>query len=200
VEFSENLRVHDRCVSPVLRYIRHYVAAGERDEAWFEEQYLFLVARLLAEERSRPRPAERLNQARPSTRMELERRVGWAIDYMLSNLQRDLALNDIAAAARLSMYHFAHVFQQAHGLTPMAYLRRARLERAVAILETRELTINEVAAKVGMSRLALWRGIRRLRGMTPSQVAAQGCDAGQFPGRALRRDERMLRRPRCPAD
>ena len=63
VEFSENLRVHDQRVSPVLRYIQHYVAAGERDEAWFEEQYLFLIARLLAEERSRPRLTDRLNQA-----------------------------------------------------------------------------------------------------------------------------------------
>jgi AraC-like DNA-binding protein len=176
VEFSENLRVHDHRITPVLRYIRHYVAAGERDEQWFEEQYLFLVARLLAEERARPRLAERLNQARPSTRHELERRVGWGIDYMLSNMHRNLELTDIAAAARLSMYHFAHVFRQAHGLTPMNYLRRARLERALALLEARELPVNEVAEKVGLTRIALWRGVRRLRGVSPRQV---GLDAGR---------------------
>ena len=171
VEFSENLRTHDHRVTPVLRYIRHYVAAGERDESWFEEQFVFLLARLLAEERARPRVAERLNQARPTTRHELERRVGWAVDYMLSNMHGDLALSDIAAAARLSMYHFAHVFQQAHGLTPMCYLRRARLERAIALLEAKELPVNEVAAQVGLSRLALWRGVRRLRGVAPRDLA-----------------------------
>jgi AraC family transcriptional regulator len=171
VEFSENLRVHDQRVSPVLRYIRHYVAAGERDEAWFEEQYLFLVARLLAEERARPRPAERLNQARPATRQELERRVGWAVDYMLANMHRELVLGDLAAAARLSLYHFAHVFQQAHGMTPMVYLRRARLERAIALLAKNTLPVNEVAAQVGLSRLALWRGVRQLRGIAPRDIA-----------------------------
>jgi AraC-like DNA-binding protein len=170
VEFSENLRIHDQRVSPVLRYIRHYAAAGERDEAWFEEQYLFLITRLLAEERARPRPAERLSQARPATRHELERRIGWAVDYMLANMNRELTLGDLAAAARLSMYHFAHVFQQAHGLTPMAYLRRARLERALALLTTKALPVNEVAAQVGMSRLALWRGVRRLRGVAPRDI------------------------------
>ena len=178
VEFSENLRVHDHRVSPVLRYICHYVRAGERDEAWFEEQYLFLVARLLAEERSRPRLAERLNQARPSTRQELERRVGWAVDYMLANMQRDLVLGDLAAAARLSMYHFAHVFQQAHGLTPMTYLRRARLERALALLESRECSVTEVAAKVGLSRLSLWRGVRQLRGVPPRDVSMAAARTG----------------------
>jgi AraC family transcriptional regulator len=157
-------------VTPVLRYIRHYVAAGERDEAWFEEQFVFLLARLLAEERARPRLAERLNQARPATRRELERRVGWAVDYMLSNMHANLTLTDIAAAARLSMYHFAHVFQQAYGLTPMCYLRRARLERAIALLEARELPVNEVAAQVGLSRLTLWRGVRRLRGVAPREL------------------------------
>jgi AraC family transcriptional regulator len=89
---------------------------------------------------------------------------------MLSNMHRNLELCDIAAAARLSMYHFAHVFQQAHGLTPMNYLRRARLERALALLEERELTVTDVAEKVGLSRLALWRGVRKLRGVSPREV------------------------------
>ena len=80
------------------------------------------------------------------------------------------------------MYHFAHVFQQAHGLTPMCYLRRARLERAIALLEAKELSVNEVAEQVGLSRLALWRGVRRLRGVAPRDLAglapaAQSADA-----------------------
>ncbi len=178
--------MHDHRVTPVLRYIRHYVEAGERDEAWFEEQYLFLVARLLAEERARPRLAERLNQARPSTRHELERRVGWGIDYMLSNMHRNLELCDIAAAARLSMYHFAHVFQQAHGLTPMSYLRRARLERALGLLAEREMSVNEVAEKVGLSRIALWRGVRKLRGVSPREVAIETHPRGMPDRRQMR--------------
>lgn len=174
VEFCENLRAHDRRVTPVLRYIRHYVAAGERDEAWFEEQFVFLIARLLADERATPRVSERLNSARPATRHELERRVGWAVDFMLANLHNELALADLAAAARLSTYHFAHVFQQAHRFTPMDFLRRARLERALQLLESTTLPIGEVAAQVGLTRLALWRGTHRLRGAGPRKLREQG--------------------------
>jgi AraC family transcriptional regulator len=89
---------------------------------------------------------------------------------MFGNLHNELALSDLAAAARLSIYHFAHVFQQAHGLSPMDFLRRARLERALQLLESTTLPINEVAAQVGLTRLALWRGAHRLRGAGPREL------------------------------
>ncbi len=102
---------------------------------------------------------------------------------MLANMHRDLVLSDIAAAARLSLYHFAHVFQQAHGVTPMGYLRRARLERALALLGSKELPVNEVAASVGLSRLALWRGVRQLRGVAPREVGLADYEPAAGPVR-----------------
>ena len=84
------------------------------------------------------------------------------------------------------MYHFAHVFQQAHGLTPMNYLRRARLERALGLLAEREMSVNEVAEKVGLSRLALWRGVRKLRGVSPREVAIETQRRGMPDRRQMR--------------
>ena len=56
----------------------------------------------------------------------------------------------------------------------MSYLRRARLERALPLLEAKDSLVTEVAAKVGLSRLALWRGVRRLRGVAPREVGPAG--------------------------
>jgi transcriptional regulator GlxA family with amidase domain len=143
--------------------------ARDHDFAWLDEQHHQRVVRSIAAWRARQEIAEQFNQVRPGTRRELARRIGWAVDYMLSDLSRELSLPELASAARLSPYHFLRVFKQAHSVTPVAYLRRQRLERAIALLDSTALPVGEVATRVGLSRLALWRGIRALRGTPPRE-------------------------------
>jgi hypothetical protein len=45
-EFMENLYPHDQCVTPVLRYIKAHLLNGLDDEAWYEEQLIFLLERM----------------------------------------------------------------------------------------------------------------------------------------------------------
>ena len=146
------------------------VPEGEGAAEWREALQQQQVMRLIEAWRERQRIAEQFDHARPGTRRELARRLGWAVDFMLSDLSRDLRLSDVAAAARLSPFHFVRVFQQAHGRTPMGYLRQQRLDQALQLLESTGLPVNEVAARVGLSRLALWRGVRRMRGVAPSEL------------------------------
>jgi transcriptional regulator GlxA family with amidase domain len=147
--------------------------AREHDGAWLDEQHRHCVVRAVAAWQARQPIAEQLDQVRAGTRRELARRIGWAVDYMLADLGRELNLTELASAARLSRYHFLRVFKQVHRVTPVAYLRRQRLERAIALLESTDLAVGEVAARVGLSRLALWRGMRRLRGVAPREGRCQ---------------------------
>ena len=81
-------------------------------------------------------------------------------------------IDDLRAAVRGCLeapYHFLRVFKQAHSVTPCAFLRRLRLERAMALLDSTTLPVGEIAARVGLSRLALWRGVRALRGTPPRE-------------------------------
>jgi AraC family transcriptional regulator len=146
------------------------VPAGVNDAEWSDEQSQQLIARLVEGWRARQRIAERLDQVRPATRRELARRIGWAVDYMHANLARELTLPELASAARLSPYHFLRVFKQAYGRTPTSYLRQYRLECALRLFESGSLPVSEVAARVGMSRTALWRGMRGLRGTAPRRI------------------------------
>lgn len=143
--------------------------AREHDFAWLDEQHHQRVVRSIAAWRARQYLAEQFDQTRPSTRRELARRIGWAVEYMLADLGRELKLTELASAARLSPYHFLRVFKQAHHVTPGVFLRRQRIERALALLETTSLPVGEVAARVGLSRVALWRGVRALRGVAPRE-------------------------------
>lgn len=91
---------------------------------------------------------------------------------MLEDLGRELTLAELASVACMSPYHFLRVFKQAHHMTPAAFLRRQRLDRAIALLETTTLPVGEVAARAGLSQPTLWRGVRALRGASPR--AARG--------------------------
>jgi AraC-like DNA-binding protein len=165
VEFDESLQHHDSRITPVLRFIQRQIAAGVRDENWLEEQCQFLLERLIIAQRQRESPlAAQLGDAPRPQRVELTRRLRWAVDFMHANLGEDISLEDIAAAARLSRFHFLRVFQAAHGRTPAVFLRELRTRRAMAMLGTTTLSVTGIADRVGMSRVALWRSLRAQHG------------------------------------
>lgn len=166
IEFDESLQHHDSRITPVLRFIQRQIAAGVRDENWLEEQCQFLLERLITSHRQRESLlAANLDEAPRPQRAELTRRLQWAIDFMHAHLADDITLEDIAAAARLSRFHFLRVFQAAHGQTPVAFLRELRARRAVAMLGSSTLGVTEIAEQVGMSRVALWRSLRARKGI-----------------------------------
>jgi AraC family transcriptional regulator len=160
-EFAETLRHHDASVSPVLRYIQREVAMGMRDEQWLEEQCQFLLTRLLRSQQRQPTPPRAdISELRPERRAELLRRLEWAEDFMHARLTESISLQDIAAAAHISRFHFLRVFQSVYGVTPVAFLRDLRVRRAIALLESTRHGVAEIAMSVGMSRVALWRALR----------------------------------------
>jgi AraC family transcriptional regulator len=176
IEFDESLQHHNPKITPVLRFIQRQVAAGVRDETWLEEQCQFLLERLITAHLQRESAlGAELDDARWPQRAELIRRLRWAIDYMHAHLAEHITLEDIAAAASLSRFHFLRVFQAAHGRTPFAFLRELRTRRALAILRSTRLGVAEIAAQVGMSRLALWRSLRAHSGV--GARAMRGLDA-----------------------
>jgi AraC family transcriptional regulator len=160
-EFAETLRHHDASVSPVLRYIQREVVNGMRDELWLEEQCQFLLTRLLRSQQRQPnQPLDNFSAMRPERRAELLRRLEGAEDFMHARLPESISLQDIAAAAHISRFHFLRVFQSVYGVTPVAFLRDLRVRRALALLESTRHGVAEIALSVGMSRVALWRALR----------------------------------------
>jgi AraC-like DNA-binding protein len=81
-----------------------------------------------------------------------------------------LELDDLAAAAGFSRYHFAREFRVAFGETPRAYLSRRRVERAKDLLAHANLTVTEVCMVVGFASLGSFsRRFRELVGCSPSE-------------------------------
>ncbi|HEY0100173.1 MAG TPA: helix-turn-helix domain-containing protein [Pyrinomonadaceae bacterium] len=98
----------------------------------------------------------------------VDRRIRRAVELMHANLAEELPLEDLAAAAYLSPFHFARLFKKLTGLPPHAYLAALRLERARMLLATTDLTITEVAARVGYANSSHFgKAFRQFNGLTP---------------------------------
>ena len=93
-----------------------------------------------------------------------------------------LELDDMAAAAGFSRYHFAREFRVAFGETPGAYLSRRRVERAKDLLRSANLTVTEICRLVGFSSLGSFSSrFSELVGMSPTAYRAQQVALGGPP-------------------
>lgn len=82
-------------------------------------------------------------------RLQVARR---AIDFMRANLQSDIGVPDICAAAYASRRTLQYCFEELFRTTPQAYLRALRLNEARRVLKSRPgLPITEVAGELGFS-------------------------------------------------
>jgi AraC family transcriptional regulator len=64
-----------------------------------------------------------------------QERVNRVLDYIGRHLEEDLSLTRLSAISCFSPFHFHRIFQAVTGETLNSYVRRARLERAVAIMK-----------------------------------------------------------------
>ncbi len=74
-----------------------------------------------------------------------------SLELIRARLSEDLSLDELAAEAKLSPFHFARMFRQSLGVPPRVYLTRLRLDKACKLLEQTDLPITQIALEVGYS-------------------------------------------------
>ncbi|NLD76487.1 MAG: helix-turn-helix domain-containing protein [Acidimicrobiales bacterium] len=104
----------------------------------------------------------RAQPARSSSLAELQR---WLPDH----LGDDLTVERLAERAAMSPRTFARAFRAETGMTPAAHVEELRVEAARRLLETSDLTVGEIARRVGLTRAeTLHRAFARRTGTTPA--------------------------------
>lgn len=92
-------------------------------------------------------------------------------DYINSRLHQDLKLDEIAAIAQISPYHFLRLFKQSTGTTPHQYILQCRLNQAKSLLKYSDLSIVEIATRTGFcDQSHLTRYFKRILGVTPKKL------------------------------
>ncbi|OHV78636.1 AraC family transcriptional regulator [Ensifer sp. LCM 4579] len=105
------------------------------------------------------------------------RHVKWAIDFMHANISEPISMDDIAAAAKVSLRTLQQGFRQFRMTTPMAYLLEIRLTAAHQDLMNGHgvQSIADVALKWGFTHLGRFAADYKKRfGVLPSQTLRTG--------------------------
>jgi len=96
------------------------------------------------------------------------------IDYIREHPTVSFSLDELAAVAGLSRHHFARVFRAVTGESPVRYVERTRIDYAMLLLASGNLSLSEVAVAVGFSDQSHFtRRFRAYAGLTPGQFRAR---------------------------
>ncbi|MBI5025288.1 MAG: helix-turn-helix transcriptional regulator [Nitrospirae bacterium] len=84
---------------------------------------------------------------RISSRIEIDR----VVEYLHSNLDKKITVEVMAKIAYMSPSHFARIFKQEIGTSPVDYLNQIRMEMAKKLLLAGDKSITEIALKCGFN-------------------------------------------------
>jgi len=91
-----------------------------------------------------------------------------SVHLVEARFDQQITLEDMAAAAGISKFHFAREFKARTGLSPVAFLRGYRVVRAMDELVSSTERISEVAAAAGYQNAAAFsRAFHKFTGSTP---------------------------------
>ena len=104
-----------------------------------------LAARMIALQTRRDEPPPKPGRGLPPWRL---RRV---VEYVEANLERSLALAELADVAGFSLSHFKVLFKQATGMPVHRFVLERRVERARTLLLKGEKSMTEIAMECGFA-------------------------------------------------
>jgi AraC family transcriptional regulator len=115
------------------------------------------------------RIAAALTVTRPSTRIELYRRLSLAREWIIANYSSPATLHDMAEIAMLNSQHFLRMFRDCYGITPHRFLIEVRLDTARQLLTNTKEPVSAIARQTGFESISSFSGLFRQRfGTTPS--------------------------------
>lgn len=90
-------------------------------------------------------------------------------DYVAAHLSEEISIEALAELVELSSSHFAHVFKETTGTTPLQFATRQRVTRAQQLIRETSRSLIEVGLEVGYSSPSHFAQVfRRVVGVTPT--------------------------------
>lgn len=143
------------------------------DELWAESQTGNPRGRLFAEAGLLAITATLCHLAQAPVKVAAGGLAAWQLRRTTAHLHdrvgETMTLKELAAIARLSVFHFCRAFKTSTGLTPHRYQTRLRVERAQALLADTSISVTDIAPLVGYETpQAFARMFRQAVGTSPT--------------------------------
>lgn len=139
-----------------------------------EEKLAALIGCIVRDERKLNASTQLIIAVKKSTRDEIVRRLLDSCDYIYSNYDRDISLDDLARVACLSRFHFLRLFRIAFQKTPHQFINDVRVQRSKELLTRTNFDVKTISSAVGFaSSSSFSRMFFRQTGTYPTQYRTQ---------------------------
>jgi AraC family transcriptional regulator len=103
--------------------------------------------------------------------------------YIETHLGNELSIEELAAHAEMSRFHFTRAFKKAMGQTPHRYVLERRISVARMMVQTTSRPVNEIATELGFANQSHFSAVfNQLTGVTPSMYRRRDAPAPRtFP-------------------
>lgn len=154
----------------VFNHLATELQNSHGDKLYEEEKLYDLLIHLLRQNHEVDTIAQRIPVLRNSTRQEILRRLLIATDYIHSYYHQDITLEDLAAVACLSKFHFLRLFKIAFQKTPHQFISEVKVQQAKAFLKRTGMEVSTIAKALGFDNTSSFsRMFHNQTGLYPSQ-------------------------------
>lgn len=133
-----------------------------------DEKLVFVLLNLIENHKAEVRRSKKIEAIKPSTKVELYKRLCTAKDLLHSVYMQNPDLNAISSASCLSVSQLVRQFKAAFQVTPHQYLIQVKLEKALELLQRTSLSVNEITWSCGFENTsAFCRAFKNRYGRSP---------------------------------
>lgn len=156
----------------ICRRLYKKLSLDEAHGQLYVESQLMKLAVLLLHRHSTASQAAKILPSSGLTRNQARR----VLDYIESNLSRELTLSELAGIAELSLHHFARMFRKTIGVAPYRYVLERRVERAKVMLRSTRASLVDISLSAGFySQSHFTSTFGRMVGATPTEFQGSSC-------------------------
>ena len=95
-------------------------------------------------------------------------------EYIHSHICEDIDIDELSELACITKAYLIRLFKQEFGISPLQYINKKKVERAQLLLCTTDMTVKEIAYKLGFNDKSYFiRMYRKVTGTTPQEYRKQ---------------------------
>jgi AraC-like DNA-binding protein len=179
--FIEKLYANDRFVTPTVRKLRKLASDFGQNREAIQELYVELLLNMLGSQESVWKEIGKIKAIKPSTKVELYRRLFQARDYIESCYAENINLEGLACISCLNTAYFLRQFKGFFGTTPHKYLIRKRMEVALKLFEDLNKSVTEVCYETGYTDpTSFGKLFKKYHGVSPEQYQREKTNKSIF--------------------